>query len=67
MSWHYEEIKNSQDWISPIKVHKPTIASDQTLCACAHDMTIRPIQIEVTMYLNPTDPGSWDFEMAYKL
>ena len=25
--------------------------------ACAHDMSIRPIQVEVTMYLGQTDLG----------
>jgi len=28
-------------------------------------MSIRPIQIEVTLYLGQTDPGSWDVEYAY--
>ncbi len=65
MSWHYEEIKSSVAWFSPIKLHKPTIASDPTHCACAHDMSIRPIQVEVTLYLGQTDPGSWDVESAY--
>ena len=65
MSWHYEEIKSSVDWFLPIKFHKPTIASDATHCACAHDMSIRPIQVEITLYLGQTDPGSWDVETAY--
>jgi len=41
-----------------MKLHKPTIASYPTHCACAYDMSIRPIQVEVTLYLGQTDPGS---------
>ena len=29
-------------------------------------MSIRPIQVEVPMYLGQTDPGSWDVETAYR-
>ena len=36
-----------------------------THCACAHDMSIRAIQVEVTLYLGQTDPGCWDVESAY--
>jgi len=50
-SWHYEEIKSSVASFLPIKLHKPTIANDPTHCACAHDTSIRPIQIEVTLLL----------------
>jgi len=52
-SCHYEEIESSVAWYLPIKLHKPTIASDPTHCECAHgphDMSIRPIQVEVTLY-----------------
>ena len=67
-SWHYEEIKSSVAWFSPIKLHNPTIAIDPTHCAWAHDMWIRPIQVEeveVTLYFGQTDPGSWDVQSAY--
>jgi len=33
-----------------LKLHEPTMTI-VTHCACAHDMSIRPIQIEVTLYL----------------
>jgi len=36
---------------------QPTIASDPTHCAFAHDMSIRLIQVEVALYLGQTDPG----------
>jgi len=41
-----------------MKLQKPTIGNDTTHCACAHDMSIRPIQVEVTLCLGQTDPGS---------
>jgi len=65
MSWHYEEIHGSVDWFSTIKLHEPIVASD---CACAHDISNRLIQVEVSMYLGQTDPGpgSWDVETAHK-
>ena len=56
-----EEIKSSIDWFSPIKrlkPHKPTLASDPTHCARAHDMSNQPIQVEVTLYLSQIYPGS---------
>ena len=28
-------------------------------------MSIRPIQVEGTLYLGQTDPGIWDIESAY--
>ena len=68
MSWHYEEIKSSVDWFSPIKLCKPAIAIDPTgpnHCACAQNMLVRPIQVEVTLYLGQTDPWSWDIQTAY--
>ena len=27
-------------------------------------MSFRPIQVEVTLYLGQTDPGSWDVELT---
>ena len=66
-SWHYEEIKSSAAWLSSIKLLKPTIASDPTHCACAHDISIRPIKVEVTSYLGQTNPGSWDVESAHTM
>jgi len=41
-----------------IKLRKPVTASDPTHCARAHDLSIRPIQVEVTLYLGQTDIGS---------
>ena len=61
MSWHYEETKSSVDWSLPIKLR----TSDPTHCAFAHDMSIRPIHVEVILYLRQTDPGRWDVEKAY--
>jgi len=43
------------------------MTSDPTHCACAHDMSIRAIQVEATLYLGETDPGSRDVESAYTL
>src|SRR6218665_1314980 len=51
-SWHYEEIKSSVALFSPIKLRKPTTASDPTHCVWAHDVSIRQIQVEVTLYLD---------------
>ena len=46
-------IISSVAWFSPIKLDKPTIATDPT--HCAHDMlSIRPIQVEVCLYLGQT-------------
>ena len=43
-------------------MHKPTIiVSDPAHCACAHEMSIRPIQVEVTNLgqdRQVTNPGS---------
>jgi len=36
-----------------------------THCACTHDMSIRPIQAEVTNVFRSDRPGNWDVEMAY--
>ena len=41
--WHYQEIKSSVDWFSPIKLHNPTALSDQT-----HKTSIQSIQVEGT-------------------
>ena len=42
-----------------IKLDKRTIVSDSTHCAWAHhDMSIRPIQVGVTLYLGQTSSGS---------
>jgi len=58
-SWHYEDIKSYVACFSPIKLHKSTIiASDPIHSACAHDMSIRPIKVEVTLYLGKIDPRS---------
>src|SRR6218665_150559 len=46
-------------WVGPkpirrvmkVKLHKPTMAIGYSLRACAHDMLIPPIQVEVTLYL----------------
>ena len=35
-------------------------------CACAHNLPIRPIQVDVTNYLGQNRFGSWDVESAYK-
>src|SRR6218665_2264314 len=32
-------------------LHEPTMAIGYTHCACAHYMSIRPIQVKVTLYL----------------
>src|SRR6218665_1997572 len=37
--------------IMQLKLHKPAMAIGYTHCACAHDMSIRPIEIEVTLHL----------------
>src|SRR6218665_2778581 len=55
MSWHYGGIKSCVDRFSPIKLHKPTKASDPTHCPCAHDMSIRSVQVKVTLYLDRSD------------
>ena len=43
------------------------MANEPTHCACAHEMSIRLIQVEVTLYLGQTDPESWDIESVYTL
>src|SRR6218665_4198196 len=39
-----------------MKCHKPIIANEPTHCACVHEMSIRQIQVEVTLYLGISQP-----------
>jgi len=47
-----------------LELHKPTMAIGYSLRMCAQNV-IRPIQVEVNLYLGQTENGSRDVESAY--